>query len=174
MGDTLVTMAEREPAKNFIGIEVFRPGIGSILQQMHAKQLKNLRIIYHDAVEVLENHIADHSLSGVQIFFPDPWPKRRHHKRRLIQPEFVALVWQKLKPGGFLHLATDWEDYAKHMVKVLTQGKKNKGWRNLAKEGMFLSHSSHRPVTKFERRGKKLNHQIWEVFLVAENPPQCG
>ena len=101
MGDTLVEMAEQNPQKNFIGIEVFRPGIGSILQQIDARQLKNIRIIHHDAVEVLQNYIADNSLAGVQIFFPDPWPKRRHHKRRLIQEKFAKLIQQKLKSQGF-------------------------------------------------------------------------
>ncbi|MGD9152548.1 MAG: tRNA (guanosine(46)-N7)-methyltransferase TrmB [Gammaproteobacteria bacterium] len=157
MGDTLVAMAEQNPQKNFIGIEVFRPGIGSILQQIHAKQLKNIRIIHYDAVEVLQNYIADNSLAGVQIFFPDPWPKRRHHKRRLIQVEFIKLIQQKLKSQGFLHIATDWEDYAKHVKKIFESFS---GWieKNVK--------SSDRPITKFEQRGKKLQHQIWDMAFV--------
>lgn len=157
MGDTLVAMAEQNPQKNFIGVEVFRPGIGSILQQIHAKQLKNIRIIHHDAVEVLQNYIADNSLAGVQIFFPDPWPKRRHHKRRLIQVEFIKLIQQKLKSQGFLHIATDWEDYAKHVKKILVRV-----------EGFIEKNieSFNRPITKFEQRGKKLHHQIWDMAFV--------
>jgi tRNA (guanine-N7-)-methyltransferase len=156
MGDTLVAMAEQELDKNFIGIEVFRPGIGAILNQIHTKQLKNIRIIHGDAVEVLQNNIADHSLAKIQIFFPDPWPKRRHHKRRLIQPEFIDLVRRKLKPNGILHIATDWEDYAKYITKILDQAK---GWHNLTEKNQF-----NRPITKFEQKGKKLKHQIWEVI----------
>jgi len=162
MGDTLVAMAEQEPDKNFIGIEVFRPGIGAILNQIHAKQLKNIRIIYHDAVEVLQNNIADHNLAKIQIFFPDPWPKRRHHKRRLIQSEFIDLVRQKLKPNGILHIATDWEDYAKYITKILDQAK---GWCNLTEKNQF-----NRPITKFEQKGKKLNHQIWEMIYQVCHP----
>lgn len=158
MGDTLVEMAERNPQKNFIGIEVFRPGIGSILQQIHTKQLKNIRIIHHDAVEVLQNYIANNSLAGVQIFFPDPWPKRRHHKRRLIQTPFVKLIQQKLKAQGFLHIATDWEDYAKHVKKIFTGVE---GWVEKKVE------SFDRPITKFEQRGKKLQHQIWDMIFVS-------
>lgn len=157
MGDTLVEMAEQNPQKNFIGIEVFRPGIGSILQQIHAKQLKNIRIIHHDAVEVLQNYIADNSLAGVQIFFPDPWPKRRHHKRRLIQTAFIKLIQQKLKSQGFLHIATDWEDYAKHVKKNFVG---ITGWVEKKVE------SFDRPITKFEQRGKELQHQIWDLAWI--------
>ncbi|MGD9109156.1 MAG: tRNA (guanosine(46)-N7)-methyltransferase TrmB [Gammaproteobacteria bacterium] len=159
MGDTLVAMAEQNPQKNFIGVEVFRPGIGSILQQIHVKQLKNIRIIHHDAVEVLQNYIVDNSLAGVQIFFPDPWPKRRHHKRRLIQVEFIKLIQQKLKSQGFLHIATDWEDYAKHVGKIFAE---MTGWieKNIK--------SFDRPITKFEQRGKKLQHQIWDMVWIKK------
>jgi len=158
VGDTLVAMAESQPGKNFIGIEVFRPGIGAILQQIHTRQLTNIRIIHYDAAKVLQDYIADNSVSCVQIFFPDPWPKRRHHKRRLVQPELVNIIQQKLKPQGTLHIATDWEDYAKHIEEIFAQAP---GW---IEQSMA---SFDRPITKFERRGKKLNHKIWDICFCS-------
>ncbi len=160
-GQSLAALAQQQPEIDFIGVETFKPGIGALLLQIEALQLKNVRIYYADAVEVLEKCIPDQSLQGLQIFFPDPWQKSRHHKRRLIQPPFVSLATQKLKSGALLHLATDWEDYAKGMIKVLSAEPR---LRNLAGEGQFAERSSLRPrVTKFEGRGEKEGRPIWEL-----------
>lgn len=160
-GQSLAALAQQRPEFDFIGIETFKPGIGALLLQIEALQLRNIRIYYADAVEVLENCIPDQSLQGMQIFFPDPWPKRRHHKRRLIQASFVSLAARKLEPAGVLHLATDWQDYAKGMIKVLSA---ETALRNLAGEGQFAERSSLRPrVTKFEGRGEKEGRPIWEL-----------
>lgn len=162
MGDALLAMAEANPTQKFIGIEVYRPGIGSLLQKLHQAQLTNLRIIYHDAVEVMRHHVTTASLNRVQIFFPDPWPKRRHHKRRLIQPEFLNLLATKVKPGGILHIATDWEDYAKYCIKALQTVAE---WKNLAQVGDFVMRPKWRPLTKFEVRGQKLQHKAWDIMV---------
>lgn len=157
MGTSLVTQAINYPEMNFIGIEVHKPGVGSLLLQIDKNRLNNIKIISHDAVEVLRDFIPDHSLALIQIFFPDPWPKKRHHKRRLIQPEFVKLLHQKLKPQGILHLATDWENYAEQMQEVVSNS------------GLFgpTSPLLERPSTKFEQRGKKLGHGVWDWVFSA-------
>lgn len=163
-GHSLLAAAETYPDKDFIGIETHQPGIGTLLQGIKAQQLKNLRVYYADAVEVLAQCISDNSLTMIQIFFPDPWRKRRHHKRRLIQLEFVKLLAQKLQPGGEVHLATDWEDYAKHMMKVLSGAPE---FVNAAGVGQFSDRSCQRPViTRFERRGQNAGHRIWELQFV--------
>jgi tRNA (guanine-N7-)-methyltransferase len=160
-GYSLLEIARAHPDKNFIGIETYQPGIGSLLLGIEEQGLTNIRIFYHDAVEVLEQCIPPASLDGVQIFFPDPWPKRRHHKRRLIQPEFVNLIVGKLKPQGVFHLATDWEHYAKQMMRVLSQ---TETLINLAGAGSFAERSMQRPiVTKFEQRGTKNGRPILEL-----------
>lgn len=160
-GASLLEMAKAHADEDFIGIETYRPGIGSLMQGIQENELKNIRIYYADAVEVLEHCIPQQSLDVVQIFFPDPWPKRRHHKRRLIQPEFVNLVVSRLKPQGTLHLATDWEHYAKQMMAVLTA---NNELENISGEGQYSNRSSQRPiVTKFEKRGTASGRQIWEL-----------
>lgn len=166
MGASLLQMAIAQPEEEFIGIEVHRPGVGTLLQAVDAAQISNIRIFNHDAVEVLQQMIADESLSRVLIFFPDPWPKKRHHKRRLIQTEFIELLCQKLKPAGRLHLATDWEDYAWQMLRVLTQ---QPHLVNLAPNGKFINNDNLRPETKFEQRGKRLGHGVWDLMFSKAN-----
>lgn len=163
-GQSLLAMAKAHPEQDFVGIEMHQPGIGALILGMQLEQVNNIRIYYADAVEVLEQCMPNESLDIVQIFFPDPWPKRRHHKRRLIQPTFASLVASKLKRGGTLHLATDWEDYAVEMMKVLSDAEE---YINLAGAGHYSNRSSQRPiVTKFERRGTKDGRQIWELQFV--------
>ncbi len=160
-GQSLLATAKAHPGHDFIGIETHQPGIGALLLNIHIEQLTNIRIFYGDAVEVLKQCIPDRSLHGIQLFFPDPWPKRRHHKRRLIQAEFVKLLITKLKQGGELHLATDWQDYAKEMMRVLSDLPE---LVNRAGAGHFAQRSSQRPiVTKFEGQGKRAGRVIWEL-----------
>ena len=162
MGDSLATMAAAAPEKNFIGVEVHSPGVGRLMHLIDESGIENLRAYCDDAVEVLERCIADDSLSRVQVYFPDPWHKKRHHKRRLIQPEFVQLLRKKLQLGGVIHLATDWEDYAEHMMKVMTAAP---GFANSGGEGKFAPRPEYRPVTKFERRGERLGHGVWDLLF---------
>ena len=152
MGQSLAEQASAHPEYNFLGIEVHQPGVGSLLHKIKTKELSNIRIICADAVDVLKQMIPDQSLFKIQIFFPDPWPKKRHHKRRLIQPAFVHLLAQKLKPNGMIHLATDWEEYAQQMFAVLSQ--------ELALKQCDTT--IERPLTKFEQRGKRLGHGVWD------------
>jgi len=160
MGETTATLAAQRPDLDFIGIEVHTPGVGSLLKVLDAEAIPNVRVIQHDAVEVLERMVADASLRGAHIFFPDPWPKKRHHKRRLIQPPLVALLAKKLEPEGYLHLATDWEDYAQQMLEVLSA---EPSLINTA-EG-FAPRPDSRPQTKFETRGLKLGHGVWDLVF---------
>jgi len=162
MGQSLVAMAEAEPGTGFIGIEVHTPGVGKLLHTIAERQLHNIRIYRHDAVEVLRDCIPDASLDTIQIFFPDPWHKKRHHKRRLIQPGFVHCLAGKLKPGGILHLATDWEDYALQMMAVLSA---EQGLANTRPPGEFAPRPEHRPLTKFELRGERLGHGVWDLIF---------
>lgn len=165
-GHSLLAMAKTHPNQDFIGIETHLPGIGALMQGIQTEEIKNIRIYYADAVEVLHRSIPEKSLDTIQIFFPDPWPKRRHHKRRLIQSSFVNLITTKLKIGGTLHLATDWEHYGQEMMKVLSEAKE---LRNLAGDTQFANRSSQRPiVTKFEQRGKASGRQIWELQFSKE------
>lgn len=160
-GQSLLSDAKQRPDINFIGIETHLPGVGALLLGMQRQQMTNIRVYYTDAVPVIEHCIPEASLAGVQLFFPDPWPKRKHHKRRLIQPEFVHLIISRLKLGGTLHLATDWQDYAEHMMKVLTP---ISALTNLAGVNQYAERSDHRPlVTKFEQRGLKLGRKIYEL-----------
>lgn len=163
MGDATAQIAAARPDTDFIGIEVHPPGVGALLQRIEQRGLTNLRIVQHDAVEVLEHMVAPASLSGVHVFFPDPWHKKRHHKRRLIQPAFVALLASRLAPGGYLHCATDWQPYAEQMLEVLSAEPL------LANrfEG-YAPRPDYRPLTKFENRGLKLGHGVWD--LVFERP----
>lgn len=163
-GESLCEMAMQAPETDFIGIEVYRPGIGHLLQRMEAECLRNVRVVCHDAIEVLQHCIAAASLDRVQLYFPDPWPKKRHHKRRIVQPEFVALVARGLKKGGMLHMATDWEDYAQHMMAVLSAAP---GFANAAGSGRFAERPEVRPLTKFERRGHRLGHGVWDLLFVS-------
>ncbi len=165
MGQSLVEMARSRPDSNFIGIEVHRPGVGRLLHSVAELELSNIRVYCHDAVEVLRDCIPEASLDAVQIFFPDPWHKKRHKKRRLIQPAFVALLVSRLKPGGILHLATDWEDYAQQMMTVLSNAE---GLSNMHGEGEFVLRPEYRPLTKFELRGAKLGHGVWDLEFSRE------
>lgn len=162
MGASLVEMAQAAPEQDFIGIEVHVPGVGKLLHSMEQQQVSNIRVYQEDAVEVLEQCIADASLDRVQIYFPDPWHKKKHHKRRLIQPAFVQRLRQKLQPGGVLHLATDWEHYAEHMMEVMCAAE---GFRNVAEPYCFAPRPDYRPVTKFEKRGERLGHGVWDVLF---------
>jgi len=165
MGRSLLEMAEAAPATNFIGVEVHKPGIGRLLHAIEEHGARNIRIYRHDAVEVLRDCIPDASLDAVHIYFPDPWHKKRHYKRRLIQPPFVALVRSKLKPGGVLHLATDWENYAEQMMEVLSAAG---GLSNTSGAGQFAPRPAHRPLTKFEQRGERLGHGVWDLVFTRD------
>jgi tRNA (guanine-N7-)-methyltransferase len=162
MGQSLVATALARPETNFIGIEVYRPGVGKLLHCMEKCGVDNIRIYCHDAVEILRDCIPDASLDTLQIFFPDPWHKKRHNKRRLIQPSFVALLTSKLKPGGIVHMATDWEDYAQQMMDVLGAAE---GLTNTCGAGQYASRPQHRPLTKFEMRGERLGHGVWDLVF---------
>jgi tRNA (guanine-N7-)-methyltransferase len=159
-GEALVAFAQAHPEMNCLGIEVHPPGVGHLLLGAHNAALSNVRVIMHDAVEVLEHQIAPASLALVHIFFPDPWPKKRHHKRRLIQPRFAALLANALAPGGVLRLATDWEPYALHMREVLDASTQ---FTNRAGPEGFVTRPDERPLTRFERRGQRLGHSVWEL-----------
>ncbi len=161
MGKSLVTMAEEAPALNFIGIEVHRPGVGACLADAGERNIDNIRVMEHDAVEVLKNMVPDNSLHRLQLFFPDPWHKKRHHKRRIVQPEFVELVRKKLAIGGTFHMATDWQPYAEHMAQVMNSAD---GYSNTATEGNYVARPDYRPITKFEVRGQKLGHGVWDLI----------
>ena len=160
MGQSLAAMAVANPATNYLGVEVHPPGVGRLFAALGEAGATNVRVYRDDAVEVLEHCIADGCLDGVQIFFPDPWHKKRHHKRRLIQPPFAALLVRKLAPTGWLHLATDWEPYAEQMLEVLDA---QPGLVNRAGPGGFSERPEHRPLTKFEQRGQRLGHGVWDL-----------
>jgi tRNA (guanine-N7-)-methyltransferase len=161
MGASLVEMAKNAPEKNFVGIEVHSPGVGACLASAQEAGVSNLRVMCHDGVEVFAHMIPDDSLSAVQLFFPDPWHKKRHHKRRIVQPEFAEMVRQKLIPGaGIFHMATDWENYAEHMIEVMNAAP---GYENIAAEGDYVPRPEDRPLTKFEARGQRLGHGVWDI-----------
>jgi len=160
MGDSTAAIAAAHPQNDYLGIEVHGPGVGSLLNQIEALGLTNLRVIQHDAVEVLKHMIAPASLDGVHIFFPDPWHKKKHHKRRLIQPERVALLCEKLKDSGYLHAATDWQEYAEHILAVLSAEPR---LANTAAD--YALKPDYRPLTKFEQRGIKLGHGVWDIVF---------
>ncbi len=160
MGETTAAIARSRPNCNFLGIEVYPPGVGALLRRIEDQSLSNVRIIHHDAFEVIRDMVPTGCLAGIHVFFPDPWPKARHHKRRLIQPAFVAMLAQRLNAGGYLHCATDWQAYAVHMFEVLQS---EPLLRNTA-EG-FAPRPEYRPVTKFETRGVKLGHGVWDLVF---------
>lgn len=159
-GEHLAALARRQPARNFLGIEVHPPGVGRLLLALAAERLENVRVSCHDAVEVFEAQIPSASLAEILILFPDPWPKKRHHKRRLIQPGFASCLADRLSPGGVLRLATDWEPYAHHMLQVLNGCEQ---LENLASAGSFAEDSLERTPTRFEQRGMRLGHAVWEL-----------
>lgn len=160
MGEGLAETAAAHPDTDFLGIEVHTPGVGALLKQIGERELANVRVVQHDAVEVLERMIAPGSLAGVRVFFPDPWHKKRHHKRRLIQPPLVALLASRLAPGGLIHLATDWQDYAEQMLAVLSA---EPLLRNTVAD--YAPRPDTRPLTKFEQRGLRLGHGVWDLIF---------
>ena len=161
MGDASAAIAQALPGTDFIGVEVHTPGVGALLKQIGERGLTNLRLIQHDAVDVLQQMIAPASLAGVHVFFPDPWHKKKHNKRRLIQPGFVQLLATRLAPGGYLHCATDWQPYAEQMLEVLSA---EPALRNTV-DG-YAPKPDYRPLTKFENRGLKLGHGVWDLVFV--------
>ncbi len=160
MGHATAAIADAQRETDYLGLEVHEPGVGALLKRIEELGLDNLRIVQHDAVEVFNHMLAEASLDGIHIFFPDPWHKKRHHKRRLIQPAFVALLAQKLKPGGYLHLATDWEDYARQMLEVISAEPQ---LANTTDD--FAPRPEYRPLTKFEQRGLRLGHGVWDLVF---------
>lgn len=160
MGETTAEIAHRRSDENFLGVEVFNAGVGALARRLEDRNLTNVRIIQHDAVEVVRDMIPPGSLAGIHVYFPDPWPKKRHHKRRLLQPPFVALLAERLAPGGYMHCATDWEAYAEQMLEVLS------GEATLANtaEG-YAPRPDYRPQTKFETRGLRLGHGVWDLVF---------
>ena len=159
MGETTAEIAKAHPDTEFVAVEVHGPGVGSLLNRIHSEELTNLRVVRHDAVEVLERMIGDEALAGVHVFFPDPWPKKRHHKRRLVQAGFVSLLARKLKRGGVVHLATDWPEYADQISAVFSQS------------DLFTTRTggpSPRPATKFERRGRRLGNPVRDLVFVRK------
>ena len=160
-GESLAEMAAAHPEKNYVGIEVHMPGVGHLMLRLKALALQNVRIYCFDAVEILTHSIPDGSLSGINLFFPDPWPKKKHHKRRILTPEFVGLALTKLQQDGIFHAASDWEDYAMQMLAVLEQ---NALLENTAGAGSFAPRPGDRPITKFERRGLRLGHGVWDLI----------
>jgi tRNA (guanine-N7-)-methyltransferase len=165
-GDSLATMAAQDPASDFIGIEVYRPGIGHLLLELECRGITNVRVFTTDAVEVLDHCIPDNLLNRVLLFFPDPWPKKRHHKRRIVRTGFIEKLARKLVTGGTLHMATDWKDYAEQMLEVMEAIPQ---FRNCAGTGNYSLRPAYRPVTKFERRGQRLGHEVRD--LVFERVP---
>ena len=164
-GESLIKQASDCPDNNYIGIEVHRPGVGHLLRLASDAALTNIRVINHDAVEVLQQQIPDRSIDVVQLFFPDPWHKKRHHKRRIVNTDFIGLIHQKLKPGGTFHLATDWEDYAEYMLATMEQAQ---GFSNDAGKGEYAKQAE-RPSTRFEHRGKRLGHRVRDLVF-RKNP----
>lgn len=160
MGHSTLEMAAACPEQDFIGVEVHRPGVGALLNGLMTQNLSNMRVYSCDALEVLRNCVADASLDRVLLFFPDPWHKSRHHKRRIVQASFAELVRQKLKVGGVLHMATDWQPYAEYMLEVMNVAP---GYQNLAADGQYVPRPTERPTTKFERRGERLGHGVWDL-----------
>ena len=163
MGDALAAMAKTHPHIDYLGIEVHRPGIGSLLLKLEQEALDNVRIVCGDAVEVMSHNLPDASLDAVYLFFPDPWPKKRHHKRRIVQAAFVGMVRRKLRPGGVFHMATDWEDYARCMLTVMEA---TPGYENAAGSGAFSPRPLDRPLTNFEQRGRRLGHEVRDLVFI--------
>lgn len=173
MGETTAHIAQIRPNDQFLAIEVHEPGVGALLKLIGEKSLKNIRIIRHDAVEVIEHMLSDDSLDGFHLFFPDPWHKKKHNKRRLVQPDFLEKILPKLKSGAYIHMATDWEEYAYQMLEVLSQNPKIKNTSTTTlqlEDGLetlgFAIRPDYRPITKFENRGLKLGHGVWDLMFV--------
>ncbi len=164
-GDSLLKMAMNTPDKNFLGIEVYEAGVGRLINEAHKHQLSNLKIIKEDAVKVLTNHIENDSFNHFQLFFPDPWHKKKHHKRRLVQTEFLDLLSKKIINGGKVHIATDWAHYATHMIEVLGN---HPHFKNTQNDPIYSPRPEYRPITKFERRGHRLGHGVWDLIFINE------
>jgi tRNA (guanine-N7-)-methyltransferase len=161
-GASLAEMAANNPQNDYLGIEVHRPGVGNLLRLLEEGQLTNVRVICDDAVQVLKHRLVDQCLDRVQLFFPDPWHKSRHHKRRIVSPEFAALIAQKLNNSGIFHLATDWQDYAEQMMAVLEAAP---AYQNTAAKNAYSPRPDWRPLTKFEQRGQRLGHGVWDLLF---------
>ena len=161
-GESLAKTAALNPDKDYIGIEVHKPGVGNLLAQLERQGITNVRVFYHDAIDVLEKCIPAHSVSAVHLFFPDPWHKRKHHKRRIVRPSFVRLIAQKLVAGGYFHSATDWQHYARHILKILTAADQ---FANQSPDQTYCSRPDYRPLTKFEQRGLRLGHGVWDLIF---------
>ena len=166
-GESLLQQAKNQPETNFIGIEVHGPGVGHLIHLANSENIHNLKIIRHDAVEVLRHQLADNSLQQLQLFFPDPWHKKRHQKRRIINPEFIQLAHKKLKAGGFFHMATDWQHYAKQMLAEMDMAE---GFLNTSGSGNYSKDQGARCESKFERRGLKLGHGVWDLIYEKRQP----
>lgn len=166
MGKSLVEMAKNDPNSNFIGVEVHRPGVGACISYAVEEGVTNLKVYEHDAIEVLADCIPPESLTTVQLFFPDPWHKKKHHKRRIVQPEFVETIRQKLKVGGVFHMATDWENYAECMLEDMQSAP---GYENLSSTNDYVPRPDSRPLTKFEQRGHRLGHGVWDLQFKKVN-----
>jgi tRNA (guanine-N7-)-methyltransferase len=162
-GEALLDLAQRHPQHNFIGIEVHAPGVGHLLRRLGESDVRNVRVIRHDAVEVIDAMLPERCLAGVFLFFPDPWHKKRHHKRRLVQPAFVDRLARILAPGGLFHAATDWEDYARQMMDVLSGATDR--FDNTAGVGYFAERPDWRLLTRFEQRGQRLGHGVWDLIF---------
>ncbi|MCW8841476.1 MAG: tRNA (guanosine(46)-N7)-methyltransferase TrmB [Gammaproteobacteria bacterium] len=169
-GESLAEIAKNHPQNDYIGIEVHRPGVGQLLMRIEEMGLSNVRVMCGDAVDILEQQIPDESLDALYLFFPDPWHKKRHHKRRQVQPAWAQLVHRKLKTGGTLHMATDWQHYAEQMLDVLSN---LEGFRNLSTSGDYVPKPDYRPETRFERRGRGLGHGVWDL-LFEKLPPKTS
>ena len=163
-GEALRFAAKQDPSRDYIGIEVHAPGVGRLLNWLAEDGSDHVRLYRHDAVEVLENEIADGSLDEIRIYFPDPWHKKRHHKRRILQPSLLDELARVIRPGGFFHAATDWQDYARHMMAVLSEDTGR--FDNSAGRGAFTQRPDERPLTKFEQRGQRLGHDVWDLVFV--------
>lgn len=164
-GDCLAKLAAANPDKDYIGIEVHRPGVGHLIIKLEEQQLSNVRIYNHDAIDVLTNSIADHSLSALHLFFPDPWHKKKHQKRRIVQASFLDLLANKLQAGGYFHAATDWDHYARSMLTVLSADER---YANTSQTNTYCERPEHRPLTKFEQRGLRLGHGVWDLIFIRE------
>lgn len=162
IGENLIAVAKTNPGEDFLGIEVYTPGLGHALIQIEENNLQNVRVMKHDAVEVLKHQIAPHCLDSVSIFFPDPWHKKKHHKRRLINDEFCKLLATKIKTGGFVFMATDWENYAQQMLEVFSS---NPNFSNMSQTSDYCERMDFRPITKFEKRGTRLGHGVWDLIF---------
>lgn len=169
MGETTAGIAAEHPENDYLGVEVHTPGVGALLKRIDEQALTNIRIIQHDAVEVVRTMIAPESLAGIHVFFPDPWPKKRHHKRRLLQPAFAEVLATRLAPGGYLHVATDWQDYAEHVLATLSAVASLEN----PHDGFAVRPAS-RPETKFETRGRRLGHDSWDVIFRKKPRPPGG